>query len=547
MNARPDLARRWYLPLVLVVGVATVIAFWVYASDESGQRVAAYGGTYVEASAGAPQRVNPVYAGSNPADADLASLIFSGLTRLAPDGRVVPDLAERWEISDDGTEYTFRLRDGIVWHDGEDLTADDVVFTWGVLSNEDFDGDPDLGSFWQTVSAERVNDLTVRFTLTEPFSPFLTQTTIGILPEHLLAGVAIEELAQSSFNQEPIGSGPYRFESLTNRSASLISNNAFHLGPPYIERIRIDYYASEEAAVLAAANGEADGVYLTSVVGRDQVTSLDEDHDLLALTANSYTMLYLNWQLPAFQDDTVRRAIAFAINREAIVDDIYGGRGVLSDSVITPDTWAWTEAFEPYPYDPERAEALLADAGWIRAPNGIRARDGLELSFELITNNDSTRTAIAAQIAGDLEQVGIGVSFSSSGSPTLYEQVLQPHLFDMALFGFSQGPDPDPFPAWHSSQADGGANIAAYSDPQSDENLSQARISSDRDRRAELYLRFQQTFYNSQPSVLLFYPTNLYVLPDALGGVETSVAFESHSRFSNVWEWYLETERVSDE
>ncbi|HEX5938900.1 MAG TPA: ABC transporter substrate-binding protein, partial [Dehalococcoidia bacterium] len=166
MNARPDLARRWYLPLVLVVGVATVIAFWVYASDESGQRVAAYGGTYVEASAGAPQRVNPVYAGSNPADADLASLIFSGLTRLAPDGRVVPDLAERWEISDDGTEYTFRLRDGIVWHDGEDLTADDVVFTWGVLSSEDFDGDPDLGSFWQTVSAERVNDLTVRFTLT---------------------------------------------------------------------------------------------------------------------------------------------------------------------------------------------------------------------------------------------------------------------------------------------------------------------------------------------------------------------------------------------
>ena len=547
MTARPDLARRWYLPLFLVAGVAAVIAFWIYGSDQQGVRVAAYGGTYVEASTGAPQRINPIYAGSNPADSDLASLVFSGLTRLAPDGRVLPDLAERWEISDDGNEYTFRLRNGIVWHDGEDLTADDVLFTWSILSSEDFDGDPNLGSFWQTVSAERVDDLTVRFTLEEPFSPFLTQTTIGVLPEHLLAGIPVDELAQSPFNQEPIGAGPYRLDSISTRSASLRSNDAFHLGAPYVEQIRIDYYASEEAAVLAVRNGDADGIYLTSLTSRDQVMALEEDHQVNEWITNSYTMLYLNWQLPAFQDRAVRRAIAFAVNRPAIVEEIVNSRGVVSDSVITPETWAWTDAFEPYPYDPERAEALLADAGWLLQPNGIRAREGLELSFDLITNNDSTRTAMAARIASDLEQVGIGVSFSSSGSATLYEQVLQPHQFDMALFGFSQGADPDPFPAWHGSQAEGGANIAAYSDPVSNDDLAQARVAADRDRRAELYLRFQQTFYESEPSIVLFYPTNLYVLPDDLQGVVTGVAFASHSRFTNVWEWYLETERVSDE
>ncbi|HET9201444.1 MAG TPA: ABC transporter substrate-binding protein [Dehalococcoidia bacterium] len=545
--ARPDLKRRWYLPVILLAGVVAVIAFWVYASDEEGSPAAAYGGTYVEASAGAPQRVNPLYAGLNPADGDLVALVFSGLTRLGPEGRVLPDLAERWEISEDGTEYTFRLRNGTLWHDGEELTADDVVFTWSVLSSEDFDGDPDVGNFWQSVSVERIDDLTIRYTLEEPFSPFLSQTTMGILPEHLLAGVPVDEMAQSSFNEEPIGAGPYRLESLTTRSATLRSNDSFHLGPPYIEQIRIDYYVSDEAAVTAVRNGDADGVYVTGPLGRDQVTALDSDHELQELTLNSYTMLYLNSLLPAFQDDTVRRAIAFAIDREAIVDGTLAGRGAIADSVITPGTWAFADTFEPYPYDPERAAALLADAGWIAGPNGIRSRDGIELTFDLITNNDSTRTAIAAAIAANLQEVGIAVNFSSSGSPTLYEQVLQPHQFEMALFGFAQGPDPDPFPAWHSSQAEGGANIAAFSDPTVDSDLEQARLAADRDRRAELYLRFQQTFYDLQPSVLLFYPVNLYVLPEDLQGVATGVAFTSSSRFSNVWEWYLETERVSDE
>jgi peptide/nickel transport system substrate-binding protein len=547
MTARPELSRRWYLPFVLVLGAAAIFAFWIYASDQDGDEVAAYGGTYVEASVGAPQRINPLYARLNPADADLVSLVFSGLTRLGPDGRVLPDLAERWEINEDGSEYTFRLRNGSVWHDGEDVTADDVVFTWSVLASEDFDADPDLSDFWQSVSAERVDDLTVRFTLDEPFAPFLAQTTIGILPEHLLAGVPVAELAQSSFNQEPVGTGPYRLESLGTRSASLRSNDAFHLGPPYVEQIRLDYYANSEAAVAAVRAGEADGVYLPEVIGRDQRTALEADHTVEELSSNSYTMLYLNWQLPAFQDETVRRAITLAIDRRAIVDDILAGRGVIADTVITPATWASSEALEPYAYDPERAEALLADAGWVPGPTGIRSRGDIELSFDLITNNDSTRTAIAAQIAQDLQQVGIGVSFSSSGSATLYEQVLQPHQFEMALFGFTAGADPDPFPAWHSSQADGGANIAAFADPVVDDTLAQARVSADRDRRAELYLHFQQTFYDIQPSLALFYPTNLYVLPSDLHGVETGVAFSPASRFHNVWEWYLETETVSDE
>jgi peptide/nickel transport system substrate-binding protein len=547
MIARPDLKRRWYLPVVLVLGVAAVIAFWIYASDEEGAPVAAYGGTYVEASAGAPQRVNPLYANVNPADGDLVSLVFSGLTRLGPEGRVLPDLAERWEISEDGLEYTFRLRNGTLWHDGEEVTADDVVFTWTVLSSDDFDGAPDLGNFWQTVSAERIDDLTVRYTLEEPFSPFLSQTTIGILPEHLLAGVPVGEMAQASFNQEPVGSGPYRLESLTTRSATLRSYDSFHLGPPYVEEIRIDYYVSDEAAVAAVRAGEADGVYISGPLGQDQVTALDSDHDLRELTSNSYTMLYLNSLLPAFQDATVRRAVALAIDRESIVNDLLGGRGLVVDSVITPDTWASAGDIEPYAYDPERAAALLADGGWIAGPNGVRSRDGVDLSFDLITNNDSTRTAIAATIAANLEQVGIQVNFSSSGSPTLYEQVLQTHQFEMALFGFAQGPDPDPFPAWHSSQADGGANIAAFSDPVVDSDLAQGRIAADRDRRVELYLRFQQTFYDLQPSILLFYPVNLHVLPDKLQGVESRVAFAASSRFGNIWEWYLETERVSDE
>jgi peptide/nickel transport system substrate-binding protein len=545
MTAPPRSRYRWYTPWILAAGVAAILVYWVAASANDGREVAAYGGTYVEAATGAPQRVNPLYSGRNQVDDDLSALVFSGLTRLAPDGRVIPDLAESWEISDDGTQYTFTLRNGVVWHDGEELTANDVVFTWSILNNEEFDGDPGLTSFWQTVSAESVGDLGVRFTLEEPFAPFLAQTTIGIVPAHLLAGIPVEELSSASFNVEPVGSGPYRLDELTTREASLSANSSFHLGAPYISNIRLDFYPDRASAATAVRNSDADGTYVETTGGEGSLGGLGDDKRLHELVANNYTMLYLNWQLPAFQDDTVRRAIAFALDRQSITDDTLSGNGVITDSVITPGSWAWTDAFAPYDHDPGRAEALLDDAGWLPRADGVREREGIALEFELVTNNDSTRTAIASQIVRDLEAIGISVTLTSSGG-NLYEDVLQPHRFEMALFGFAGGPDPDPFPAWHGSQIDGGANIPAYQDPVTDDELAQARLSADNDRRAELYLRFQQTFYERQPSVVIFYPVNVYVLPDELQGVEETVALTAASRFHNVWEWFLETDRVAD-
>ncbi|MEX2236099.1 MAG: ABC transporter substrate-binding protein [Dehalococcoidia bacterium] len=547
MSLQSSRRSRWYVPWILVAGVATVLGFWVYESDQEGDRVAAYGGTYVEAAVGTAQRINPLYASPNTVDADISALVFSGLTRLGADGRVLPDLAASWEISEDGREYTFTLRNGAIWHDGEDLTADDVVFTAGVLANEEFNGDPQLGELWQTVSAERVGDLAVRFTLEEPFAPFLAQSAIGILPEHLLAGVEVPLLANAPFNERPVGSGPYKLEAIDGRSAILSANEAFQLGSPYIKTIRFDFYPNENSALEAVREGAADGVYLNGAIGRDDVDALSDDHRVHELIASSYTMLYLNWQLPAFQEDSVRRAIAFAIDREALVDRHLGGRGVIADSVIPPGTWAWSAAFSPYEYDPERARALLEDAGWTVRADGVRVRGDAELVFDLITNNDSTRSAVATQIASDLQAIGIRVNFSTSGSTSLYEQVLQPHNYQMALFGFAQGTDPDPFPAWHSSQADGGANISAYSDPLADEDLVGARLSVDNDRRAELYVRFQQTFYERQPGIVLFYSTNLYVVPEDLHGFAPAVQFSAASRFSNVWQWFVETRRVADE
>ncbi|MPZ23534.1 MAG: hypothetical protein GEU28_08305 [Dehalococcoidia bacterium] len=545
MHANPTRSERWYVLAILLVGAALFLATWVFASQENSRDVAASGGNYVEGVIGVPQRVNPVYRGLNPVDDDLSALVFSGLTRMAGDGRVVPDLAESWEISEDGQAYRFTLRDGLLWQDGEEVTAADVVFTWSVLAGEEFNGDAQLGAFWQTVEAVAESDTVVRFRLEEAFSPFLAQTTIGILPEHLLANLAPDEVGQSEFNRQPVGTGPYRLDSLTPEGATLEANPAFHMGRPYLDSFELRFFPGEADAMQALLAGSIDGLLLNQPVGAEQVAAAGEDVAVEELTQNSYSMLYLNHEVPAFQDDRVRRAIAFALDRERLIE-VAGGLGTISDSVITPGTWAWTGAFEPYAHDPARATALLDEAGWTTGSDGVRARDGERLAFDLVTNNDATRTAVAAEIATQLAEVGVRVTSSSSEGEGLYAEVLVPHDFEMALFGFASDIDPDPFPAWHSAQASEGANIAGISASDLDGILAEARVNPDRARRAELYVAFQQIFYERQPSIVLFYPTSLYLRPAELSGWQDAVLFSPSSRFHNVWEWFSETRRVSE-
>ncbi|MBM2826360.1 MAG: extracellular solute-binding protein family 5, partial [Dehalococcoidia bacterium] len=198
--------------------------------------VPAAGGVYTEAIAGTPIAINPLLATFNDADKDLVSLVFSGLTRLGKAGEILPDLAEKWEVDPGGRIYTFSLRKDVRWHDGNPVTSGDVVFTLNLLRHRDFPGPPELASAWKGVSVEAPDPSTVRLTLKEPFAPFLTYTTLGVLPEHIFRGTEPGELAKSEYNASPVGTGPFQFDSGRLGLVTLKSNPAYHGGGPFISQ-----------------------------------------------------------------------------------------------------------------------------------------------------------------------------------------------------------------------------------------------------------------------------------------------------------------------
>ncbi|MFQ6019547.1 MAG: ABC transporter substrate-binding protein, partial [Dehalococcoidia bacterium] len=191
MRRRAVVTARWPLLALLLAGSAAIVGLWFaiaqpLAESESDDG----GGRYVEGIAGQPQRINPLLANLNNPDLDVARLVFSGLTRLGPSGEILPDLAQSWDISKDGRTYTFHLNPNARWHNGDRLTAADVVFTYALMAGPDFPGDPKLGQAWQQVKAcEAVDDLTVRCKLPAPYAPFLSLTTIGIVPKKPLQGI----------------------------------------------------------------------------------------------------------------------------------------------------------------------------------------------------------------------------------------------------------------------------------------------------------------------------------------------------------------------
>lgn len=539
---------RWPLLAGLVLAIVALSALWYATREESGPQVPAHGGQYLEAVVGSPLRVNPLYTAFNDVDKDLASLVFSGLTRLGPDGTVLPDLAESWEVSPDARVYTFHLRQDITWHDGVPFTADDVIFTWSALSDRDFKGEPSLGEFWRQVGCTKEDDFTVVYELPQPFAPFLAHTTIGILPRHRLEDLSAEGLFIAPFNEQPIGTGPFILRALDSQRALLESNPSYHRGEPLIAEIELRFFRDYSSAASALQDERVQGLFVGPEAGPDILEQLGQETRLqrLASRRNSYTLLYLNTRMPPLDDRSVRQALIYALDRETIVADRLYGRAQLADNPIVPGTWAYSADIGRYRYDPERARSLLEESGWQINSRGVLEKEGRELRLEILTDNDPERVAISQEIANQLGAVGVDTSLESQAGSDLVRNFLLPRSFQAVIYGWDQGYDPDPYPAWHSSQTqERGFNLAGYADQHLDQVLSDARQTSDLEQRKSLYREFQQVFAEAVPSILLFYPVYNYFVDRDVKGITLGVLFEPASRFANVHQWYIKEKRVS--
>jgi peptide/nickel transport system substrate-binding protein len=544
---------RWQA-IIALLGSLLLIAFLrQLAAGRTTVLVPAVGGRYVEALIGYPQSINPLLARYGTPERDLCALIFSGLTRAEADGEIEPELAERWEISADSLLYTFHLRKDVRWQDGEPFTARDVVFTVRLIQSPDFAGPPELATAWRGIRVQMVDAYTVLFRLPQAYAPFLEQTTIGLLPSHLLSEMSPAEVTSYRFNKMPVGTGPFRLETLTAEYARLVPHPQFYGPRPYLGRVDFRFYPDARRALAAYSQGEVLGVGGIPAALLDQLTS-QPDVDLFSSMMHEYTLVMLNSRQPVFADRRVRQALAYGLDRQALIDDVLNGQGIVAHSPILPGHWAYEPEVKRYHQNIERAKSLLDEVGWRRAesltntpedaPLGERRdEDGQPFAFKLLTDDDQLHQQLAEALADQWSRLDAQVTVQVV-SPSVRDDYVYNYQFDAVLLKLALPADPDLYPWWHSTQAQGGQNYAGLNNFVIDEALQQARLVTDRGQRWAFYRTFQKMFAEEVPAILLYYPIYTYGLDRRVRNVQAAPLLEPAHRFRDIHRWYLITQRV---
>jgi peptide/nickel transport system substrate-binding protein len=543
--ARPAAGRRLLTQLAIALSGIVIVGALLGSFAQTAEITEApdTGGAYVEGLAGFPQAINPVLA-SDDASNTLVALLFDGLTRTDGQGQVVPGLASSWDVTPDGRSFTFHLRAGARWHDGTPVTAEDAVYTYGILRDPAYQGP--YGAQWRDVNVEKVDDRTVRLSLPkDAFAPFLEYTTVGLLPSHILGTVGARDLAAHRFNIKPVGSGPYLLKEL---SPDRITLEAFgdHLPAPFLGRIIFRIYPNYKTILTALERDEVEGAPLVEPGDVERVSGL-RDVRIYDSPGNTVTMLFMNVSHPVLSEKSVRLAVASAIDRQRLMEVARGGRARKADGPILPSSWAYDATVKRPDYDPARARQLLEEAGWRADGTGGpgRARDGEPLRLVVLTNDRPERLAVATEIQKQLVAVGIDIEIQATGAGGLVQDFLLPRKYELAVYSWDfNGFDPDPYSLWHSTQAaPNGLNITGWGNRKADEALERGRRATDRAERVKAYADFQAAFADDIPAMPLYLPTYEYAISTKIRGVKTGVVANPPDRFRNVAEWYAKTRR----
>ncbi len=554
-RSRTDFRRFRRVALVLIGGAAVVAAV-AGCSREPGDgpaspppapaqvdRSPAYGDTFVDASIGDASNLIPMLSTDSPSHA-VSGLVYNGLVKYDGQYNVVGDLAESWEVSDDNLVITFHLRKGVRFHDGVPLTARDVAYTYRVTM------DPATltayrGDFEPVKSVEVVDDYTLRVTYGEPFAPALVSWGAAVLPRHLLEG---KDINTSELIRNPVGTGPYRFVEWTTGQRIVLERNPdyFETDPdtgmrlPYLGRYVFRIIPDLGVQFNELLAGKIDRMGLkplqwTRQTGSDRFT---RQYDKYKYLANAYTYLGYNLENELFRDVRVRRALTHAIDKDEIVAGVLLGLGEPATGPYKPGTWAYNPDVPRYPYDPDRARALLAEAGWRDTDgDGVLDRAGRPFRFTILTNQGNDQRLKTAEIVQQrLKAIGVAVEIRVLEWAAFINEFVKPGKFDALILGWTISQDPDLYDVWHSSKfSPAGLNHTHYANPEVDDLLVRARKTFDRAERKRLYARFQEILAEEQPYTFLYVPSALVAVSNRIHGIVPAPAGISY----NFERWYV--------
>jgi peptide/nickel transport system substrate-binding protein len=492
-------------------------------------------GGYVVMPSPEPTVLNPVLQKAF----DLAHpLIFEGL--IALDARLEPKplLAELWTRSPDGKTLTFHLRKNVQWHDGKPFTAADVIFTIETIRSGK------VPSLWTAYlsdidKVEAVGDHTVKVTYKQTFGPDVASFIFGILPKHLYEG---QDMLKTG-NNLAVGTGPFKFTRWdARRSIILDANDKYWGGRPYLDKVELvlDLQANENMKALRADPGRVDFAQIMEPeawAGELPTPEFRERFEVGTLEESLLMLISWNNQRKPFSDKNVRQALAMALDRPRVIEDVFKGTARPVSGPFYPTMWGADPGIAPWAFDLARAEQLLDAAGL------PRKKDGKRFAITLMVEEDRRGADwfndMSAIFRNDLDRIGVTLNVSFVPRGDLVDH-LTLHDFDAVMFQFSADiPDPDPYALLHSTQVNDGQNYAGYISPEADKLLEEGRRTIDRSARKAAYAKLHKLVHEDQPYTFLFAPQSHYAWSRRVKGV-SPVDVSSLPRWPGVARWWVE-------
>ncbi|WP_295639985.1 peptide-binding protein [uncultured Mailhella sp.] len=482
------------------------------------------GGHLIMGSIGEPSNLIP-YLASDSASAEVAGLLYTSPLEYDKDFNIVKCAAEEWEVLEGGLFMRFRLKEGIVWQDGHPLTADDVTFTYNLMT------DPKTptayaADFLNVKEYRQTGPLSFEVRYDAPYARAAITWMHPILPKHILEH---ENIASTRYARNPVGAGPFKLKSWEPGSRIVLeANDRYFKGRPYLDEIIYRIIPDSTTMFLEARAGKLDFVGLSPQQYLRQTSGewWDSNWRKYKYLASGYTYLGLNQKSPFFKDRRVRQALSFAIDREGIIKGALLGMGEPAFGPYKPGTWVYNTALKAYDHDPERARRLLAEAGWTPGKDGILEKDGLPFEFTILVNQgNNERIKVAVILQQMFRAVGVKVSIRTVEWAAFLKEFVNTRKFDALILAWNILDDPDIYDVWHSSAIAGnGLNFVSFSNEEVDRLLEKGRTSADREVRKAVYDRFQEILHEEQPYLFLYVPYSLPMVQARFQGIQPAPA-----------------------
>jgi peptide/nickel transport system substrate-binding protein len=505
----------------------------------------ARGGTAVEALVGSAAVLNPLFE-TDDSTRDVDGVIYQGLVTVDSEQNPVGLLAAGWAVSPDHLTYTVDVRDGIKWADGQPFTADDVLFTYHVLQDQEYQQPG--ADFWRQVGIAPGGPRQIVFTLKAPTSSFPLALRIGIIPKHIFEGMAPAQIADSPYSGvRAFGTGPFKVAAI-NKLAITLDRNTYANPQPYLDHLVLRTYPATDPqmAIRAVLSGAAD---LVGGLEPQEVAALQGRTDLTVLDSRMFTNSFVAMNAEGdgktfFADAKVRQALVQAVDRQSIIDQVLSGKADADPTPIPTADWAYSvAAANLHPYDQLAAAKALDAAGWTSQPGAkLRSKNGADFKVGLVVADSYPNRQIADALAQQLLQIGVEVDVKAVPASQLVQNYLIGHKYQMALVAFDVGSDPDQYSLWHSG-ADSGALNFAYSRGWGliDKDLEDGRAALDPASRLASYIDFQTLIADAAPAIFLYSGRYDYGVSQRVHGVRIDKVIEPADRFQHVTEWYVAT------